>query len=497
MAKTKQDQLPWTKILIVTVLFTAPFILGGLYNVCEVLAPLCRPGTQLTGIDWKGLLEGFLGLFIGAGLLALVLCGRRWQLRRTALKASAPDKPWLWREDWRAGVIRDSSRLLVLVFAAFTAPFIAISFPTGLMSWRLIHQSPVDVARVVCILVFPAVGAVLLLVLLVLFLRWRKVGNTYFEMATLPGIIGGKLDGTIRIRRHLAPDGGFRLRLSCTRTVTTGSGQGKSTSTHVLHQQELTIARELLSHDRSQTAIPVLFGIPYRARPTGDRIGWRLEVEAELPGLDYRTHFDVPVFKTPESSPSFRLDESPIAQYVARKTPQDVLRDQRIFHEFRSGGEVFRFPMFRPVAGRVVLPLASSGLLVGVTIFSRQHLWGLCGAFSLAGLLVWWLTLDHLFWCSRIEIRHGRVKLRHGLFGWRCRTFAASDVAEVLDDGGSQINQRVYYNVRFVLRASQGNKRLTVGKRITDKKVVDSLVRMCQDALGLDRGRPERSSTVP
>ena len=116
MTKTKQEQVPWTTILIVTVLFTAPFIFGGLYKVYKVLAPFFGGSTELTGIDWKSLLDGFVGLIVGAGLLALVLWGRQWHLRRTTLKAAAPDKPWLWREDWSVGIIRDSSRLLLLIF---------------------------------------------------------------------------------------------------------------------------------------------------------------------------------------------------------------------------------------------------------------------------------------------------------------------------------------------------------------------------------------------
>lgn len=475
----KQKEIPWTSILVVTALFTTPFILGGMYNI---VASFFGPrGFELAGPNYWSLLNGFVSFFAGAGILALALWGKRWDLRRTRIRDSALDKPWLWKDAWRTGRIRDSSRRIILFLAIFTAIVILGSSPTWFISWKLIHQSPVDVPKLAAALVFPAVGTVLLLILFVQFVRWTKVGTTYFEMATLPGVIGGKLAGTIRIRRQLEPDGGFRLRLSCIKT-TGGSGR-ESTSQHVLHQEELTVARELLSYDYSQTAIPVLFGIPYTAQPTGDRVHWQLAVEAKLPGADYRTHFVVPVFKTAESSPSFQLDESPVAQYVDQRTPDEVLREQRIYHEPQSEGEVFRFPMFRVAVNGAVLALASIVWLGAVVLLFRKREWIVGGGFVLFGLPVWWITLDHLFWRSRVEIRHGRVQLRDGLFGWRRRTFAASDVIGVVAEGGSQMNLKLYYNVKFVLHANHGNKKLTVGKRITDKKVADMLADMYQDAL--------------
>jgi hypothetical protein len=46
-------------------------------------------------------------------------------------------------------------------------------------------------------LLFPAVGAGLLVWAVRATLRWRKFGSSTFEMTTLPGVIGGPLRGTI------------------------------------------------------------------------------------------------------------------------------------------------------------------------------------------------------------------------------------------------------------------------------------------------------------
>ena len=62
-------------------------------------------------------------------------------------------------------------------------------------------------------------------------------------------------------------------------------------------------------------AVPVLFAIPFESQETSRSksqrdIEWRLELSAKMPGVDYKSRFDVPVFKTADSRPDFKLDES-------------------------------------------------------------------------------------------------------------------------------------------------------------------------------------------
>ena len=40
-----------------------------------------------------------------------------------------------------------------------------------------------------------------------------------------------------------------------------------------------------------------------------------------MPGIDYTETFEVPVFKTSQSDPKFKLDGSAMAEYVAAPTP--------------------------------------------------------------------------------------------------------------------------------------------------------------------------------
>ena len=139
-------------------------------------------------------------------------------------------------------------------------------------------------------------------------LRWRKYGQSVFEMASVPGVIGGQLAGVIRTSAKVQPEDGFRLTLNCVQRMTTGSGKNGSTSENVLWQDEQLIARELLQNDPEQSAIPVLFQIPYECRPTdetdaNDQTIWRLEVSAKTPGLDYSTSLTCPCSRRPRATP--------------------------------------------------------------------------------------------------------------------------------------------------------------------------------------------------
>ncbi len=217
---------------------------------------------------------------------------------------------------------------------------------------------------------FPAVGLILILAVAVVVLRWRKYGQSVFEMASLPGVIGGQLAGVIRVSKKVEPEESFRLALNCVNRVVTHSGDSDNISENVLWQDEQLIAHELSQSDPEQSAIPVLFQIPYECRPSdeteaNDKIIWRLGVSAKTPGLDYSAKFEVPVFKTPESDPNFVVDRSLIAPYVAPENPERDLRDAGLVRTESPSGEGFRlvFPMGRAAGMGFVFMLV--GLIVG------------------------------------------------------------------------------------------------------------------------------------
>ena len=250
----------------------------------------------------------FMLLFggVGFGLLAGGVMAYRQERTRAALASAHPDKPWMWKADWAAGQIVSSTKTAMVGSAIFALFWNLVSAPL----WIVL---PGEIVRkgnhwALLGLVFPAIGLVLVAWALFCLIRWLKYGQSVFQMAAVPGQIGGQLAGVIRTSAKVRPEDGFHLALRCVRRLTTGSGKQRSTSEHVLWQDEQTVMHELLDDQTAVSAIPVVFQIPADCKPCddadpNDQIVWRLTASAKVPGIDYSATFEAPVFKTGESAP--------------------------------------------------------------------------------------------------------------------------------------------------------------------------------------------------
>src|SRR5262245_60813881 len=164
-----------------------------------------------------------------------------------------------------------------------------------------------------------------------------------------------------------------------------------------------------------ETAVPVLLAIPLEvaetSRPNATKpIKWRLTVSAKVPGIDYKSAFEVPVFKTAESRGDFKLDERLAGQYDARPDATTILREAGILKEDLAGGGVrLTFSMAR-----------NRGVAVFLTVFLivwSVALWLLTGMdapfwframflsiWSLFELILIWITLDMWLYRGVVEV---------------------------------------------------------------------------------------------
>ena len=357
---------------------------------------------------------------------------RRTQLvsRREAAAPSPllhPDEPWLCKTDWAEGKIKSSSEDIHHCPAG-SRPLLERGVRAR-PGWRFpVTYSTSGHRLALLLLAFPAIGAILILCAVVSVLRLRKYGQSVFEMASVPGVIGGQLAGVIRVSkkvaagRRLSPDAQLRSQ------VTTTTGKKNSTSENVVWQDEQLIAHELSQSDPEQSAIPVLFQIPYECRPTDEtepnnQTVWRLGVSAKTPGLDYSATFEVPVFKTPESDPNFVVDRSLIAQYVAPEDPDRDLHDAGVIKTQSPSGEGFRlvFPMGRATGTGV----ATDGSRAGVrrradpdALISTPRGWSTSSSavvFGAVGLLLLAVSVDVWFYRSVVDVSPAGLTVVGGL----------------------------------------------------------------------------------
>jgi hypothetical protein len=434
---------------------------------------------------------GFFAIFaltfggVGFGGIAAALAGRRKLAEIEALRQKNPAAPWLWRPDWAAGRVDDSSRATMWTAWAFAALWNLISIPSAVLGVRAALREDKPAGYVA--LLFPLGGIGLLVRAVRATIRYRRFGISRFELTTRPGIVGHSLAGTVRTTITLRPAEGVQVALRCVRRVTSGTGDNRSTSESTLWEEEIRVQGQV-SRDASGmgTTIPVAFAIPADAtacddRDSDNRVLWRLEVSASVPGVDYAASFEVPVFRTELS------DHPPTPAEAALKVTVDVATyhqpvGSRIEVRTSRRGTEILFPAARN-------PGAALGLTVFVLLWSVA-VWFLIhyrapvifpivfGAFELLLLL---FVLELWLRVSRVVAGDGSLSIGTGyLIPGGERSWVASEIDDVTTRITMQAGGRPYYDVVAV---TKNGKKVTAGHSVRDKHEAEWLAATIKRAL--------------
>lgn len=155
------------------------------------------------------------------------------------------------------------------------------------------------------VLLFPLVGILCVGVLIRALLRNSKFGRSELILESAPVVVGGTLSGNILtgVQTRLTPRGGFQVQLLCLRQEIHRSGRDRQVNLNEIWTAEATVQGQRRADDRRLLAVPIEFEIPHDATASSDslmaenRILWRLEIKADLPGVDYYACFEIPVFR--------------------------------------------------------------------------------------------------------------------------------------------------------------------------------------------------------
>jgi len=449
-----------------------------------------EPGEAVLFRELRPGLLALMGAFalvfggFGFGLLSWTLHSVKSERREKKRREEHPEEPWKWSPDWADGRIKSSTRTMMIASALFALFWNLISSPLLFV----IPGELEDGNRLTLIaLLFPAVGLGLIVWAVRSFLRWNKYGESTFEMANVPGIVGGPLAGVVYTNIKLEPEEGFRVTLSCVEEITTGSGKNRSTRQHIHWQDERLLKRELTEGDLARSAIPVFFAIPHDAREStvesGSRaVHWKLNVQAAVPGIDFEAEFRVPVFRTPESSPDYEPPQDALAEYEARLDPADLLLAAGVYTEPIPSGRRFKFPMaFRPAPAlglTVFLAFWVGAIWLMVTLGAPTFMPVLFAAF---GLLILWGAIEMWFWTSEIEVQHGVLRFRSGIAGLgKTKSYAANQISHLAPRSGMQAGNRLYFGLEL---ATLDGKRHTLAKRLSNRKEAEQVIEAIKRAL--------------
>lgn len=447
------------------VLFLLPFCVIGLGALVVSLGAMVRGA-------WAE--AGFAAIFAltfggaGFGMLIAAWYGRKATARSAALREANPERPWLWREDWARGMVRDSSRGTMIAAWVFAGFWNLISIPAAYFAVRTALDE--KNYAVLFALIFPLIGLGLLTWALRATTRYLKFGISILELTTRPGIINGKLAGVIRIPGLLLPPEGFRVALRSIHRRTTGSGKSRSTSETILWQEEGSFHP---ARQADGTVIPVGFAIPADARATDGSDSdncylWRLQVTGEVPGVDYSAQFEVPVFST-------ELGETtgPDIQ-VLTPAPLDLTHyrqpvDSRIQVEVNRRGTEIVFPPARnPAAGifTTVFFLGWSGAIYAMLRLGAPMLFPII--FGLFDLLLFYGVLAHWLGRSTVVGDTGVLTVDRRILGYGGeRRIEGDTITSIEAVIGMQMGSTPYYDIK-VTRTD--GRPVTLGGGIRDKR---------------------------
>jgi hypothetical protein len=427
------------------VLFGLPFLLMGLFFA---VAPLVNTGKSGNGNAMIGVMVGLVFAVIGGGLIYAAIGGYGRLKKQAAVEESNPLSPWLWRTDWssrRAESLNKNSAITYWV-VCILCNMILLPVVGGLVPKMVRSGDP----RAIILLGFSLVGVIFLANAIRATIRQRRFGNTYFEFNSLPFSPGDRVSGRIHLKLETQVQHGIDLRLSCVRRIVTGSGDSHSTREAVLWQAEQNVPSGAVGPGPLGRTIPVDFVIPpeslltYHANPS-DQVLWLLHAQADVPGVDYKDDFEVPVFRTASSAQPARDSQSPAfsgsdafgfpsAPGESDSTAVTQPAHTKVIVSMQSGGTQFCFPAFRNPGrafGLLAFTLVWSGVVYGL---SRSHAPAFFFiVFGLFDLLLIYGVFHVTLGSSRITVANGEILSRGSILGIASsRRIPFSDVDSIL-----------------------------------------------------------------
>ncbi|GHC13359.1 hypothetical protein [Cerasicoccus arenae] len=438
---------------------------------------------------WVGVIMGTFFALVGAGIIYAAFASHKKGKKAVKLAAEHPNAPWLHRRDWAEGRIVDSNKvgfIFVLIFAVF---WNAIAWAATIGVFK--EGSNADEAARYVVLLFPLVGLGLAYAAIYQLMRWRKFGSSAFDMAEVPGVIGGSLGGIILTKVNVRPEKGFHLSLRNIKEVVTGSGKNRSTNVTVLWESEQWVKEDALADDPTQSAIPVLFNIPFSCSSPENvsssvTIKWELKVKAEMPGVDYQSTFEVPVFKTENSDPDFDARAARDAETVASAPVVDWRKSGIVIRDDFSGATLVEARAGRNFIFLFVPLLIGLGMLVGTYFAWNSNMPKIFPIFlTIFGLLVTAGCGGALFTSLRLKIFPDRLESERRFFG--LTKYASVNVSEL--DRLESISTMSSGEVHFydLVGIKHNGEKVKFPLRIRGKAQADAMIKLIEDKISTDR----------
>lgn len=454
-------------------LFMGTVVAVGLLMLMVGIAPAAD--SEVVG---RRILTG-IGLCVVTGGLLFLIPMRRALARQAAqekLESDFPNQPWQWRPEWNSGRIEATGGKAALAMWFFALLWNTISWTSVFAAWPQLGRGE---KAVWLVFLFPVVGLLLLWSAIYQTIRARKFGRPVFLPTGVPGVVGGYLGGVIHVPAPVQPEGDVSLALQACQTTVTGSGKNRSVQTDIVWEHEVRIARENLAAGPGGTDIPVLFHIPAgqpdsELKTSDPRTYWRLTAKAAVPGVDFESTFEVPVFATGEAVAEPEPDQPLLAEYRDdTATPESLDAAGITVLPAGPGGHPAITFTSRHLGGtKLVMTGLAFSASVGVATLFVYGLWVpalFVGFFDLIFLLI-----AYSVWTGDtvVEVQPTEVVVRaRKLGGWKEQRVPRGQIALIRTEKSMRSGEQQYYKLVLVGQAGADANQAVAGEPFALRKI--------------------------
>lgn len=292
----------------VSLIFPLVFVAAGI----GVIAISYADGSPGTGFDrFVPYIIGGVFMVMGTVVFVKALRSAKERSRREKAMEQYKNEPWKVRSEWRTRQIVSDSRMSRSLIV-FTIIWNVISWP--LAATFLFHTSGRGTLAaepfewpLLLLALFPAIGLGFIVKVLVEWRRSQKFGATTLTLESLPARLGECAAGALEtgVSAEKPPVDGFNIKMSCYRqyvryTRDSDGDRTKRIERDLLWRDEATRPGRAYG-DGSRLTVPFTFDLPTDKPPSTpmkseNRILWEVEVDAEVPGLDFQDTVEIPVF---------------------------------------------------------------------------------------------------------------------------------------------------------------------------------------------------------
>ncbi|MGV6853147.1 MAG: DUF3592 domain-containing protein, partial [bacterium] len=413
----------------------------------------------------------------GFGLIYYAYYSKKKNAQKASLMQSSPEQPWKWDSQWQGKEISPNTKSSMFAIGIFALFWNIIAIPSGVIvlldtsKWK--HDP-----FVLLVLLFPLIGIALISSFVFMLVRHKRYKATRLVLRKLPVRRGERFKASIVVPSHIAAEKGYKITLTAWKSIwVRGNKGGRSRRRETIWQQDVFLKSETYPWDKSRTQLDFEFLIPTDIPETNDpdediHYDWDLEVHADIPGIDFKLTFPVPVFGLNPSTENGALVEMVKDSSQDDDIPWDSFKIEHQYNPL-SQHESWQFGLGRNLGSLIGILLFDAIFIgVGLLIISKGDIF-FGSVFALFGGGIGLLFTANIAYRSKIEMTPLGIKWEGGAVLLSRKTFTPDQIRSIQLKDGMRVNGRLLHQIR--LQDQQG-KYYILAKGIPSQTAAEQII---------------------